>query len=171
MAHPEIERILTTLHKTQMIAFMKVHPALFDYLLQMSLSDKEPLAWRAAWLLWGVMKKNDKRVQPFVAEMIRILPLRKNNIQRELLKIIQGCDVPEDLQGEMFDECMKLWRDPANQPSVRWYALKWLLAMAEKYPELKNEVQASMDEETINSLSKGARHSVMLMMRERGIRI
>jgi hypothetical protein len=167
----EIKRILTTLHKKQMVEFMNAHPELFADLLSLSLSPSGPLAWRAAWLLWGVMKKNDKRVQPFVAEMIRILPLRKNNIQRELLKIIQGSQVPEDLQGEMFDVSMKLWRDPENQPSVRWYALKWLLTMAEKYPELMNEVAGSMDEETIDSLSKGARHSVMLMMRERGIKL
>ena len=36
-----------------MIAYMETHPEAYEEAVQLAISDKQPYAWRAAWLLWS----------------------------------------------------------------------------------------------------------------------
>ncbi|PKL87698.1 MAG: hypothetical protein CVV23_13845, partial [Ignavibacteriae bacterium HGW-Ignavibacteriae-2] len=58
----ELENILITSYKDQMILFLKSNPQYFDEAIKLAISDNQPFAWRSAWLLWSCMEDNDQRI-------------------------------------------------------------------------------------------------------------
>ena len=156
-----LERILT-----EMIPFMANHPEHFEEAATLALSDRQPLAWRAAWLLHDCIKENDARLHDRVGDFVDVLGDRPDGHQRELLKILLKMEVGEDHEGRLFDVCVSVWERPANSPSVRITALKHILTMARKYPELANEITGLVQDRHLESLSPGVMKSVSRMLRD-----
>ena len=71
-----------------MIAYMETHPEAYEEAVQLAISDKQPYAWRAAWLLWSCLEENDRRVQKHVKEIVKSVKSKNDGHQRELLKIL-----------------------------------------------------------------------------------
>lgn len=82
-------KVITQSHKNEMVAYVKSNDATFSVLLSMALSHNSPYAWRASWLLWSCMEKNDQRLFSSLPKIIDLLPQCKQNQQRELLLVLQ----------------------------------------------------------------------------------
>ena len=114
------------------------------------------------------MDEKDGRLQDYAKTIIVILPDRKYNQHRELLKILQKLEIDEELEGLLFELCVTLWKDISNQASVRYNAFKLLVKFAQKYPELSSEISFLTGSQYVNSLSAGVKRCVSKMMK--GIR-
>jgi len=66
----KLEHKLITSYKEEMIAFMNSHPEHFEEAVELAIGNKEKLCWRAAFLLWGCMKKNDPRIKKHINKII-----------------------------------------------------------------------------------------------------
>ena len=128
----DIREKLTQLHKKGILQYIDDHPECFDEVVQLALDDDPPYSWRAAWVLWSCIEPNDHRVKKHVKEIISILPKRKSNQQRELLKVLYHMDINDDQEGFLFDLCIRLWERTDLQPSVRYNAFKVILKIAKK---------------------------------------
>ena len=91
-----MEHILTHSYKADMISYMKFHPEDFDELIKLSIANKQPYSWRAAWLLWSCMDKNDPRIHRYVEKIIDTLPTKCDDQLRELLIILQRMELNDD---------------------------------------------------------------------------
>lgn len=156
----DLEHKLTHSHKAGLISFVKDHPEIMEELMQLALSDKLPYSWRASWLVWSCMERNDNRIKPYISKMVDSLPNRKENQQRELMMILQRMDLDDDLEGRLFGHCYKIWEQTGIQPSIRVNAFKLLVKMAKKHPDLKTELQFLTQPQYLDSLSKGVKWSV-----------
>lgn len=145
---------------------MENHPESFQQVIQLALSDRQPFAWRAAWLLWSCTDENDPRVQPFLKDILAVLPSRGDGHQRELLKIVNQLQLDEDHEGILFDACVSMWENVHKKPSVRFHAMKTILKITEKYPELTGEISFLTQEHYLESLSGGIRNSVLRMIKD-----
>ena len=38
----------------------------FEEIIKLAIVDKQPYSWRAAWLLWSCMDKNDQRIHKYI---------------------------------------------------------------------------------------------------------
>jgi hypothetical protein len=144
----------------EMVDYLKDHPEEFDSAVHLALADKQYFSWRAAWILWSSMEENDKRIAGHVEKIIRILPSRQDNHKRDLLMILQKMDISEEIEGELFDICIGIWEQIGKSPSVRINAFKMLLKIIRKHPELSNEIIYLIEPHYIESLTKGAKHSL-----------
>jgi hypothetical protein len=162
---PNIEELITKFHKEDMVALVDKQPKLFEELVQVAISEKHKYSWRAAWLLWSCMKKNDSRIKKYVNDFIHTLPNRPDNQQREILKILELMDVSDELKGSLFNHCVAIWERKEKQPSVRFYALKTMCGMAKSHPELSAEIKIMAQGEYIKSLSPGITQSVLKMLK------
>lgn len=162
-----LEKILIRRHKAEMTSFINSHPESFEELIYLSKADKQPYSWRAAWLLWSSMTKNDKRIRKHLKEMIFVLPDRKDNQNRELFKVLEQMEISEDLEGQLFNHCMSVWEKTEKQPSVRINAFKVLYKIAQKHPELATELNFVTLEHYTESLSPGVKHSLNKMIRNK----
>jgi hypothetical protein len=149
----ELEQKLTTLHKAEMIAYVASHPEAFEELIGLALTDKQPYSWRAAWVLWGCMAKNDSRVQKHADKIIEVLGIRKENLQRELLLILQRLELSDNQKGILFDKCISIWKANDKQASVRYNAFRMMTKIAAAVPELRKEVRSYSDKIYMETLS------------------
>lgn len=128
--------------------------------MKLAIQPDNPLAWRAAWAVSYSMKQNDPVVQPFLPSLTSLIPVKSTSLNRELLKILLQSDLPEDLEGQVFDVCVNFWENTSLQSSVRYYAFKFMVQVMEKHPEFEAEMAYLADPMYLDSLSIGIRQSV-----------
>ena len=151
--------MVTELHQRDvLIEYLLNHPEEFDDTVILSHSTKDPRAWRACWIVYHCMKNDDPRIIPYVDPMIEALPLLKDGHQRELLKIILRMKLNEDQEGRLFNVALNIWESVKKQPSVRHTAIKIILKVIKKYPELWLDLRHVMSDEYLKSLSPGIRN-------------
>jgi len=160
-----LESILTKSYKAEMISYMKANPTDFMELVELSVTDKQPYSWRATWLLWSCMEKNDVRIQAHVSTMIKQLNSFKDGQQRNLINILLKMEIPEEYEGLLFDSCVAIWLDIKKQSSVRIKAFEVIVQIAKKYPELNNEVDSLTDKRFVEPLSAGIKSSYYKLIR------
>jgi hypothetical protein len=159
-----LEKTLTSCYKNEMISFMNAHPEYFEEAVELAVSDKQPYSWRAAWLLWSVIEENDKRIKKFIKRIVNAAKTKSDSHQRELLKILLMMELDEKYESVLFDLCMNIWVQISKAPAVRVNALKLIVKIANKHPELKKEISFLAQDHYLESLSPGARHSALKLL-------
>lgn len=161
-----LEKTLTSCYKDEIIAFMNAHPECFEEAVELAVSDKQPYSWRAAWLLWSVIEENDKRIKKFIKRIVNAAKTNSDSHQRELLKILLMMELDEKYESVLFDLCMNIWEQISKAPSVRVNALKLIVKIANKHPELKKEISFLAQDHYLESLSPGAQHSALKLLNQ-----
>jgi len=161
-----LEEKLICSYKEEMISFLKSHPEHFDEAIKLAISDNQPYSWRSAWLLWSCMEENDKRIQKHIKSIVESIKTKKDGHQRELLKILYRMEIKEKYEGVLFDICITIWEGIGKNPSVRITALKFTLKMANKHPELLEEIVLLTQDHYLESLSPGVKRSIERMMKD-----
>ena len=145
---------------------MNAHPEYFEEAIQLAVSNKQPYSWRAAYVLWSVIKENDKRIKKHIKKIVNAVKNKNDGHQRELLKILLMMELDEKYEGVLFDLCMDIWEQIDKSPSIRINALKMIIKIASKHPELRKEISFLTLDHYLESLSPGARHSASKLMNE-----
>lgn len=161
-----LEEKLITSYKDEMISFMKSHPEYFDEAVELALSDNQPFAWRAAFLLGSCIEENDSRIKNYIKPIIKCIKTKNDGHQRELLKILYNMDLNEKYEGIIFDICVRLWEQLSKVPSVRMTAFKFIVKIVKKHPELAEEINFLTQDQYLETLSPGVKKSIKKIMRE-----
>jgi len=161
-----LENKLLNSYKDEMISFMDNHPEFFEEAIELAIADKQLYSWRAAWLLWSCMEENDPRIKKYIKNIVNTLKTKDDSHQRELLKILLMMDIEEEYESILFDHCMNIWEQINKPPAVRVNALKFIIKIAKKHPELSQEISFLTQDHYLESLSPGAKHSVSKLMKE-----
>ncbi|MFZ1289632.1 MAG: hypothetical protein WAR79_06065 [Melioribacteraceae bacterium] len=161
-----LENKLMNSYKDEMISFLKSHPEYFDEAIELAVSDKQPYSWRSAFLLWGCMEENDLRIQKHVKSIVNSIEDKKDGHQRELLKILSKMKINKKYEGKIFNICMNLWEQINKDPSIRITALKFIIKIAQKHPELMEEIIFLTQDHYLETLSPGVKNSVEKLMQE-----
>ena len=132
-----LEFTLKNSQKDEWISYMSSHPDDFRELIELSISDKHPYSWRAAWLLSSCMDNNDQRVKSHIQNIIYILPDRQNSQQWLFLKVLEKMEI--ESEGPLFDTCTFIWKNINNTATLRFQAFKIRVAILKKYPDLLNK--------------------------------
>jgi hypothetical protein len=148
-----------------MILYVSKNPECFGELMDLTIADKQPYSWRAAWLVWSCMEKNDVRIRKYIKQIINVLPESNDSQLRELLKILEQMEVEEEFEGLLFDHCVTVWKKIDKRPSVRFNALKILLKITHRYPELAKEVILLTRNQYMASLSPCVNKSISKMIK------
>ena len=161
-----LEHILISTYKASMISYMNAHPEHFEETIELAISNKQPYAWRAAWLLWSCMEDNDKRVRSYIKNIINTLKAKNDNHQRELLKILLQMELNKRHEGILFDHCMNIWEQIDKKPSVRFTAFKFIIKITQKHPDLSHEINLLLQDHYLDSLSPAVKKSISKMMKK-----
>ena len=166
MLESELENKLVNSYKEEMISFMETHPEYFNEAIELAISDKQPFSWRAAWLLWSCMEENDPRIKKYVSDIVNCIKSKEDGHQRELIKILLQMELNKKHEGVLFNVCMDLWEQINKTPSVRFTAMKFIIKIARKHPGLSNEITFLLQDQYLESLSPGAKRSILKMTKE-----
>jgi len=163
MTRPLEDMLVKDFDKAEIVAALEKNPELFSRLIDISVSGKQSLAWRAPWVISGLMQDNDLRIKPRLKALIDAIDGKKDGYQRELLKIIYKMDIPEELEGALFDKCSNIWEVTKKSSSVRIMAFRIMIGIAKKYPELKNDLLFFTQQHYTETLSPGIKKSLLKM--------
>jgi len=161
-----LENKLLNSYKDEMISFMENHPEYFEEAIELAIADKQPYSWRAAWLLWSCMNENDKRIKKYIKKIVDTLKTKNDGHQRELIKILLKMELEDEYESILFDHCMNIWEQISKAPSVRFNAFKFIIKITKKHPELSKEISFLTQDHYMDSLSPGAKHSVLKLMKK-----
>lgn len=161
-----LEIALTKQFKDKAMHYLAEHPEEFEEVIQLALSNRPKICWRAAWLINGNMTQHDARITPYIDQILEVLPHKEDGHQRELIKILDRMKLSEDQEGLLFDHCVTVWESVRMKPGTRHSAFKMMMKVAAKYPELKHEILVLTQPQFINSLSPGIKNSVRKLVAE-----
>ena len=149
-----------------MVSYIESNPNEFTELINLAFVNKQPYSWRAAWLLWTCMKKNDKRVEKYILPIINILEKVNDSQKRNLINVLRKMEINEQHEGLLFDICVNIWTEIDKQPSVRSKALEMIIQITKKHIELYNEVEVLTQNYYVDSLSNGIKMSIVKKIKE-----
>ncbi|WP_291854949.1 hypothetical protein [Marinilabilia sp.] len=121
-------------------------PKDISQLLELTKSENEKIAWRAAWVIDHLNMRNPELISPFLHDLLQILKnTHFNGVRRSLLKIAVTAPSSIKEDGEILDLCFKWIYSPAFPIAVRVYSMQFVFDLLPRYPELKNEFCHSLE--------------------------
>lgn len=162
-----LDDILTArLRKEELVLFLEKHPELLGQAVQLSLSDVQPQAWRATWLIGNYIQQNDARLSPHINSILLVIRDKADGHQREFLKILKKLKLNKTQEGKLFDICLNIWEEIHKSASVRGTAFEIILSIVEKYPELKSEIEHLTQPHYTATLSPGIKRVFYKLINE-----
>ncbi len=123
-------------------------PEVFRKLLVYSFSNDKKLAFHSSWTLSKVFDREPDIVYPYLPEIIISLSrLENESVERSFLRIISFCDIRKierQYHGILTEHCFKSLRSGFSAVAIKAYAMEILYNLAVQYPELTNELAASI---------------------------
>lgn len=124
----------------------------FRELLQLALHEKDPLAWRASWVLDGSDEQKPGLAKNYISKIISALPdLESKGSLRSLLRLLGRYDIPEEEQGTLIDLCFSYLVSELFPLAVKVHAMMIIYNHVLLYPELKDEFITVMEDQVENN--------------------
>ena len=80
----------------------------FIKLLELAIHEKDPLAWRASWVLDGSDERKPGLATTYISTIVTALPaVESKGSLRSLLRLLSRHDIPEEEQGLLIDLCFR----------------------------------------------------------------
>jgi len=124
----------------------------FETLLQLALHEKDPLAWRACWVLDGSDEFRPGMARKHIPQIVQALPqLESKGSLRSLLRLLSRYDIPEEEQGLLIDLCFSCLVSELYPVAVKVHAMQIIYKHVLLYPELKDELVAVIEDQIANN--------------------
>ena len=121
-------------------------------LLRLALHEKDPVAWRASWLLDCSDEKKPGLVHKHLSLILRALEgLQSMGTLRSLLRLLTRYQIPEEEQGMLIDRCFNYLVSEQYPVAVKAHAMQIIYNHVLLYPELKNELIAVIEDQAENN--------------------
>jgi hypothetical protein len=69
------------------------------------------------------------------------------SVQREILKIISHCSLPEEMEGWFLNKCFMILQSPTTEVAAKYHSISFILAQTKRFPELKLELVSILEEQ------------------------
>jgi 8-oxo-dGTP diphosphatase len=143
-----INRMMSIKEANWIAASAIENPGILIKLLEYSFSSERKLAFHASWALTKVCDKFPEIIYPHLKQIIEKLDeIDNESAQRSLLRILAFTDIEKINQqqhGILADHCFKALNSGFSAIAVKAYSMEILYRLAQKYPELANELSASV---------------------------
>ena len=134
----------------------------FREVLKHCLADKDPISWRASWVLDGASEELPAIATPYISRIVNALPkIRSTGTIRSLLRLLSRYEIDEKDQGVLIDLCFSYMVSELYPVAVKVHAMQIIYNHVLLYPELKAELKTvildQIDNNSVGFLSRGRR--------------
>ena len=150
-----IDLLSIRIEKDKLVSLLKSNHNYYYEAIEIALSNKQPMSWRAMWIVQNATQKLDNRPFSYISKIINNIPKNIDSLQRESLKLLDKLVLNDEQEGKLFDICMTLWENLQKTPAVRFMAYKFIKKTAIKYPELQSEIEFILEDRYLEGLSPG----------------
>lgn len=105
------------------------------------------LCQRAAWPLMYIAESHPALIYPHMEALTNLLdnPMHQA-IKRNVMRVFQNLDIPEELMGKVADHGFRYLTDVNEKPAVKAFAMTVLYKIALKEPDLKHELKLLIED-------------------------
>lgn len=147
-----------------MLSHLEKDSALVDAYAEFSMSEHS-FAWRAAWVIHHFSNKYPQQIQKYADKYIAILPkLERDGHIREIISTLINLELTEEQESELFDICYEFIQSNKRQSSVRAVSFKFMMRLADSYPELREEIRIIF-ENIKDYISPGIRNGMEMRLK------
>jgi len=143
-----IQKMMSTREADWIASSVPDNPALIGKFLEYSSSDDRKLSFRASWTLSKVFDKDPEIIRPHLPVIVEKLDSISNeSVNRSFLRIISLSNVSAlslKHHGILADYCFRALNSGTSSVAVKAYSMEILYQLALIYPELTNELSASI---------------------------
>jgi len=141
----DIKAILESRHKRNDAIAIKDYiiqnPKAISELMDLFFGESLQLCQRSSWSLLFLGLEAPEIIRPYLSQMVDSMPIAKHNAQiRNTIRIFEEIDIPEDLEGPLFELCFNYLMDHNKPTAIRAFSLRVLEKIAERHPDLKQEL-------------------------------
>ncbi|WP_276133415.1 hypothetical protein [Polluticoccus soli] len=132
------------------------NPDRFKEFMHLFLNDEYRVVQRAAWVLSVVAEKHHELALPYLPAMVKKMsePGVHVAVKRNVVRILQFIEIPEELHGDIMNACFDLLGDLKETIAVRVFAMTVLANLAKTYPDIKQELRTIIEDELSHEPSK-----------------
>ena len=124
----------------------------FKNLWDLALYEKDPVAWRAAWILDGAAELHPEIALNHIGALVRQLPdIDSTGTLRCLLRLLCRYEIKEDEQGILIDLCFGYMVSELYPVAVKVHAMQIIYNHVLLYPELKDELVTVIRDQVVNN--------------------
>lgn len=118
-----------------------------EALMQCFFSKDLRLCQRSSWAILFISQVNPSMMLPYSEKMIRNLddPLH-DAVIRNTIRIFEDLPIPESIEGELLEKCFAYINNPKLATAIRAFAVTVSAKIVLKYPELKEELIATLED-------------------------
>jgi argonaute-like protein implicated in RNA metabolism and viral defense len=147
----------------KMLGHLEKDPALVDAYVEFSMTDHK-WAWRATWVVHHFSNKHANQINKYADQYIEMLSkTERDGHLREIISILINLNLSEEQEGELFDICYELIQSNKRQSSVRGISFRYMMRLAGRYPELKEELKIIF-ENIKDYISPGIRNGIEMRL-------
>lgn len=118
-----------------------------EELMQCFFSDVKRICQRASWPMSFIAEKHPHLIIPYLKRMFEGLKNPKHNAEvRNTIRIVSMMEVPEEMEGDVYETCYNYLNDPKAAIAFRVFSMSACVNIAMKYPDLKEELIATIRE-------------------------
>jgi hypothetical protein len=146
--------------------FVDEEPKLVKRLVDLLLSEDYRIAQRAAGVLFYLAKRSGEIPGPHMKRLVAASEAEDapRVVRRNVLRIFQFVDAPENVRSRLFSHCLDVIGDPHQDRAIRAFAMTAALRAAGSSDELKRElslvIEMQLPHETAPSFVNHARRVV-----------
>jgi len=118
----------------------------FEVAMNIFLSTDYRMVQRISQSIGMIGEKQPQLIAPYLPRMVHLLrdaPI--DAVKRNVLRIFQFVNVPEAIEGELFDIAMKYLISRHEAIAIKAFSMTALRRICEKYPELTQEVIPTLE--------------------------
>lgn len=136
-------------HRHNMVAYVQDDKQKWKALMSLFLDDK--WHWRynqkAAWPLGVLGRKFPHMMAPYHKKLVDKLSNPQHDAQlRNIIRIYEDISIPESIEGDLYDKCYGFLSNPQYAIAIRCFSMNVMAKIAEKYPDLRPELVAEIEE-------------------------
>lgn len=127
--------------RDKIIAYVGKDPKRMKVLMNCFFDKNLRINQRSAWPLGFIARKQPQLMKPYHQKMMSNLDNPHHDaVIRNTVRIYEDIDIPESIEGELFERCYNYVADPKKAIAIRAFSLTILEKLTLKFPDLKNEV-------------------------------
>lgn len=129
----------------------------FAALVKCFVEGEPRIAQRAAWVLRLATEKQLQLAIPYLGVIIKkaASPGEHAAIKRNVVRIFNFVEIPEDVHGDVMNLCFALLATPGETIAVRVCSMYVLSTLARAYPDIRFELRQLIDDILLHEPTPG----------------
>lgn len=149
-------------HMPEFADYFISNPDKMPELISYCMDPKDGVDMRASWILNHIAQKKPELVLPYMPELVEYIKGDVHTgVKRHVMRIFEEADIPEDLEGELYDLCVEFIMNTKLPVAVPAFAMTVGVKICKKYPELSEEFL-----EVCRNLSESKSPAIKLRLRK-----